>query len=75
MKVDAYRNIQPGTVFKGHKPVPVEVVLANYNGYYILAGLVRGSVSTPVSDVTIYFSIYELNFYQEFMFCNIYIYI
>lgn len=49
MKVDAYRNIQPGTVYKGLKPVPADVVQANYNGLYIPAGLVRGSVATPVS--------------------------
>lgn len=49
MKVDAHRNIQPGTVYKGLQPVPADVVQSTYNGLYIPAPLLRGSVDTKVS--------------------------
>uniref|UniRef100_A0A158QEX1 Serine/threonine-protein kinase tousled-like 2 n=1 Tax=Hymenolepis diminuta TaxID=6216 RepID=A0A158QEX1_HYMDI len=60
MKVDAYRNIQPGTVYKGLKPVPADVVQANYNGLYIPAGLVRGSVATPEHKMTQMMDFFDL---------------
>lgn len=53
MKVDAYRNIQPTTVYKGLKQVPPEVVEATYNGLYIPAALLRGSVHTKVTHAFI----------------------
>ncbi|KAM7535264.1 hypothetical protein Aperf_G00000100815 [Anoplocephala perfoliata] len=46
MKVDAFRNIQPGTVYKGLQPVPADIVQSTYNGLYIPAPLLRGSVDT-----------------------------
>ncbi|VDD82849.1 unnamed protein product [Mesocestoides corti] len=48
MKVDAFKNIQSGTVYKGLRPVPYEVVQSNYNGLYIPSALLRGSVHTKV---------------------------
>ncbi|VDO04019.1 unnamed protein product [Rodentolepis nana] len=60
MKVDGYRNIQPGTVYKGLKPVPADVVQANYKGLYIPSGLVRGSVATPEHKMTQMMDFFEL---------------
>ncbi|VDM19090.1 unnamed protein product [Hydatigera taeniaeformis] len=60
MKVDAYRNIQPGTVYKGLKPVPAEVVQSNYNGLYIPAGLLRGSDYTKDHKMTQMMDFFDL---------------
>ncbi len=48
MKVDAFNNVQPDTVYKGLQPVPLDVVEATYSGLYIPSALLRGNLRTEV---------------------------
>uniref|UniRef100_A0A5K3FB92 5'-nucleotidase domain-containing protein 3 n=2 Tax=Mesocestoides corti TaxID=53468 RepID=A0A5K3FB92_MESCO len=60
MKVDAFKNIQSGTVYKGLRPVPYEVVQSNYNGLYIPSALLRGSVHTKDHKITQMMDFFDL---------------